>query len=235
MDINWTSIAWSATGGIIPALLWLWFWLREDSKRPEPRRLIALAFFAGMCTVVVAMPVEQYVQLYISNQTELFSAWSAIEETLKFLAALIAVLWSKENDEPIDSVIYMVTVALGFSAAENALFLYSPLSGNTLVQTFVTGDLRFVGATLLHVLSSATVGIALALAFYKSRLMKIVYAICGVILAALLHATFNFFILNTPQDQLLRTFVFVWAGILVLLAALEYVKRIKPRKRYRIS
>lgn len=235
MDINWTSIAWSATGGIIPALLWLWFWLREDSKRPEPRRLIALAFFAGMCTVVVAVPVEQYVQLYISNQTELFSAWSAIEETLKFLAALIAVLWNKENDEPIDSVIYMITVALGFSAAENALFLYSPLSGNTLVQTFVTGDLRFVGATLLHLLSSATVGIALALAFYKSRLMKIVYAIGGVILAALLHATFNFFILNTPQDQLLRTFVFVWAGILVLLAALEYVKRIKPRKRYRIS
>ena len=224
------SIAAAAAGGILPALAWLWFWRREDSAHPEPRRIIALAFFTGMITVALAIPLEQYVATLITNQTLIFTAWSAIEEILKFSVALIAVLWRKDNDEPIDAVIYMVTVALGFSAVENTLFLWSPLSGNTIFQTIITGNLRFVGATLLHVLSSATIGVALALTFYKSRSMKIVYGIGGVILAIVLHSSFNFLILNTPQSDLLRTFVFVWIGVVVLLAALEYVKRIHPRR-----
>ena len=222
------SIAAAAAGGILPALAWLWFWRREDSAHPEPRRIIALAFFTGMITVALAIPLEQYVATLITNQTLIFTAWSAIEEILKFSVALIAVLWRKDNDEPIDAVIYMVTVALGFSAVENTLFLWSPLSGNTIFQTIITGNLRFVGATLLHVLSSATIGVALALTFYKSRSMKILYGIAGVILAIVLHSSFNFLILNTPQSDLLRTFVFVWIGVVVLLAALEYIKRIHP-------
>jgi RsiW-degrading membrane proteinase PrsW (M82 family) len=222
------SIAAAAAGGVLPALAWLWFWLREDAEHPEPRRLIALAFFAGMVSVAFVIPLEQYVATLLPNQTLTFTAWSAIEEAMKFLAAFIAVLWRPDNDEPIDAVIYMVTVALGFSAVENTLFLWSPLAGNTIFQTIVTGNLRFVGATLLHLLSSATVGVALALAFYKPRAAKIRYAIVGVILAALLHSTFNFLILNTPQAYLLRTFVFVWIGVIVLLAALEFVKRIRP-------
>jgi RsiW-degrading membrane proteinase PrsW (M82 family) len=224
------SILAAAAGGILPALAWLWFWRREDAAHPEPRRLIALAFFAGMCTVAVAIPLEQYVGSLLQSQTLTFTAWSAIEETLKFLAALLVIFWRKDYDEPIDAVIYMVTVALGFSAVENTLFLWSPLAGNTILQTIITGNLRFVGATLLHVLSSATIGVSLAISFYKPRSVKIVYAIGGVILAALLHSSFNFLILNTPQADLLRTFVFVWIGVVVLLAALEYVKRIRPRR-----
>jgi len=228
MGADTTPLYAAIAGGILPALAWLWFWLREDNAHPEPRRLIALAFLAGMCTVAVAIPLEEYVATIIP-QAYTFTAWSAIEEILKFSGALLTVLWRKEDDEPVDSVIYMVTVALGFSAIENTLFLLSPLAGGSVAQTIITGDLRSIGATLLHVVSSATIGVALALAFYKPRLQKAIYAICGVILAVALHACFNFFILNTPQEYLLRTFVFVWTGVVVLLAVLEYVKRIKPR------
>jgi RsiW-degrading membrane proteinase PrsW (M82 family) len=224
------SILAAMAGGILPALAWLWFWLREDSKHPEPRRLIAIAFFTGMCTVAIAIPFEQFVGLFIHNQFLTFTAWSAIEEVLKLLAALAVIFWRKDYDEPIDAVIYMICIALGFSAVENTLFLWNPsLAGNTIAQEFITGNLRFVGATLLHVLSSAAIGVALALAFYKPRTVKILYGASGVILAILLHGAFNFLILNTPQAYLLRTFVFVWVGVVVLLAALEYVKRIHPR------
>jgi RsiW-degrading membrane proteinase PrsW (M82 family) len=215
-------------GGVLPALAWLWFWRREDSAHPEPRRLIALAFLAGMVAVGVVIPLEQYVGLFISDQTLKFSIWSALEEIVKYLMALVTVLWQYEDDEPIDVVIYMVTVALGFAAAENTLFLLSPLSGDTFMQTVQTGDLRFVGATLLHVLSSATVGVVLALSFYSPRISKFFHAVVGVILASLLHSAFNFLILNTPEDQMLRVFAFVWVGVVVLLAMLEYVKRIHP-------
>ena len=125
----------------------------------------------------------------------------------------------------------MIAVALGFAAAENTLFLISPIGGETFVQTFITGNLRFIGATLLHVLSSAVIGVALALSFYAAKRVKRRYMIVGVILACLLHSAFNFFILKTAEDSLFRTFSFVWLGVIALLAVLEYVKRIHPQWR----
>ena len=228
------SIGAAMAGGIPPALAWLWFWLREDTRNPEPRKLIALAFLAGMVAVATVIPLEKFVAPYLGAQTVVFATWSAMEEIMKFFWAKITVLRRREDDEPIDPVIYMVTVALGFAAAENSLFLLSPLSGETIVQTILTGNLRFVGATLLHVLSSAVIGVMLGMAFYKSKRIKRWYMVVGVILAALLHALFNFLILNTPEEHLLRTFGFVWIGLIVLLAVLEYIKRIHPiiRKRF---
>src|SRR3989344_9081591 len=113
----------AAAGGVLPALAWMWFWMREDKQNPEPRRVIALAFLAGMITVGVVIPIQQAVAAFLASTTVIFMAWSIIEEVAKYLAARLTVLRSKENDEPIDSVIYMVAVALGFAAAENALFL----------------------------------------------------------------------------------------------------------------
>lgn len=231
----------ATAGGILPALAWLWFWRREDSAHPEPRKLIALAFLSGMATVGIVIPIERFVQpiimdltmpaFFLSGQTLVFTAWSFIEEIMKFLAARWTVLKRRENDEPIDPVIYMVAVALGFAAAENTLFLLSPIGGDTFVQTFITGNLRFIGATLLHVLSSAVIGVALALSFYASKRIKRRYMIYGVILACVLHSAFNFFILNTAEESLFRTFSFVWLGVIGLLAVLEYIKRIHPRWR----
>ena len=226
-------------GGVLPALAWLWFWRREDSVHPEPRRLIALAFLAGMVAVAVVIPMEKFAASYLKTQelwiltaasttTLTFIIWSAMEEIIKYVMARLTVLHRREDDEPIDPVIYMVTVALGFAAAENTLFLLSPLSGDSLLQTILTGNLRFVGATLLHVLSSAVIGAAIGIAFYKPRKAKRLYLLGGVILAVLLHSSFNFLILNTPEEHLLRTFGFVWIGLVALLAVLEYIKRIHP-------
>jgi RsiW-degrading membrane proteinase PrsW (M82 family) len=172
--------------------------------------------------------MEKYVAPFLASTTLIFTVWSAMEEIVKYVMARLTVLRRREDDEPIDPVIYMVTVALGFAAAENTLFLLSPLSGDTLMQTLLTGNLRFVGATLLHVLSSAAIGVFLGLSFYKSKRIKRLYVVAGVILASLLHSTFNFLILNTPEQHLLRTFGLVWLGLIVLLAVLEYIKRIHP-------
>tara|TARA_B100000745_G_scaffold271617_2_gene199105 strand:- start:1925 stop:2401 length:477 start_codon:yes stop_codon:yes gene_type:complete len=143
---------------------------------------------------------------------------------MKYAAALLVVLWHKAVDEPIDLIIYMITVALGFAALENALFIFDPIVAGDTVRTLTTGKLRFLGSTLLHVLASGTVGVFLALAFYRSNTLKLVFGTLGLFIAIVLHAMFNFFIIDSNGETILGVFLFVWMGIIVLLLIFEKVK-----------
>ena len=45
--------------GVAPALCWLWFWLREDKEKPEPKGLITIMFIVGMISVIVVLPIQK--------------------------------------------------------------------------------------------------------------------------------------------------------------------------------
>ena len=216
--------------GLIPALFWLWFWLREDRAHPEPKMLIGTAFVAGMLIVPLVLPLQQFaMQRFVGDN--LIFVWVIIEEVLKYSAALIVILWNKAVDEPIDTILYMITIALGFAAVENSLFIFNPLTEGNYVDSFLTGNFRFLGSTLLHVLASGTVGIAMALSFYKRDSIKILSATLGLFIAIILHALFNFFIMDASGETVLGVFMFVWMGIIVLFLIFEKVKQIEIRHR----
>jgi protease PrsW len=234
------SILIAALGGIAPAIIWLLFWLRED-EHPEPRKIILLTFLFGMICVPLVLPFQYLIQKYIANSQDLSTIiltsstlawliiflWASIEEILKYIASHFVVLQRKEIDEPMDWVIYMISTALGFAAAENALFLLSPLLEGDMVQSIATGNLRFIGATLLHVLCSAVVGVFLAFAFYKTKHVKVIYRSLGVLSAILLHTVFNLFIIKDEQSTM-TVFSFVWIATILLILLLERIKRLKP-------
>jgi len=210
--------------GLIPALFWLWFWLREDKVKPEPLILIAITFIAGMAVVPLALPLQKYaIDLY--NGNNLVLVWVLIEEVLKYAVALSIILWNRAVDEPIDMVIYMVTLALGFAALENALFVLNPLAAGDYMNSAMTGSFRFLGATLLHVLASGTVGVFLAFTFYKNAWVKLVSGMLGLCLAIVLHALFNFFIMDASGETILGVFLFVWFGIIILFLLFEKIKQ----------
>jgi len=216
--------------GFIPALIWLFFWLREDTH-PEPLRLITLCFFAGQAIVFLALPLQRIVyDLIPTAQTLLFISWAGIEEILKFSAAWIIGIHAASDDEPVDALMYMITVALGFVALENTLFLFDPLSGGHIIESLITGNLRFLGASLVHVLSSGVVGIFLGFAFYSSRKVQILAGFVGVILATALHTYFNLFIIKQSESNLFLIFGFVWIGIIGLMLMFEKIKHILPNK-----
>ncbi len=224
MQSTYFAIAFLA--GLVPALFWLWFWLREDRVHPEPRTLIATSFIAGMLVVPLVLPLQEFAWNRFTGENLVF-VWVIIEEVLKYSAALIVVLWNRAVDEPIDCIIYMITIALGFSALENALFIFNPLATGDYVNSILTGNFRFLGATLLHVLASATVGVAMALVYYKNRIVKVISATLGLFLAVILHALFNFFIMDASGETVLGVFMFVWMGIIVLFLIFEKVKIIE--------
>jgi protease PrsW len=223
MEITPVTFAIAAVSGLVPALFWLWFWLREDKLRPEPLLLIAITFIAGMAVVPLALPLQKMaIELYVG--TNLVLAWVIIEEVLKYALAVLIILWNRAVDEPIDMIIYMIVIALGFAALENTLFLLSPLMSGDYLNSTLTGSFRFLGATLLHVLASGTVGVFLALAFYKSKVAQIAFGMIGLFLAIVLHALFNFFIIGASGETILGVFLFVWIGIIVLFLLFEKVK-----------
>jgi RsiW-degrading membrane proteinase PrsW (M82 family) len=222
------TIFFALVGGIIPALLWLWFWLQEDRLHPEPKSMIVRTFIAGMIAVPMVLPLEQFIQRQFGiNVTLVVLLWASAEELLKLAAAYFIAFVTKEYDEPIDAVTYMLTAALGFSAMENTLFLFSSISNTSLLTSFMTGNMRFIGATLLHVLCSGAIGFFMGVSFYKGWFGKKFGIIAGVAIAIAMHTLFNVYIINSIGTNIFVVFGAVWIAILILIAGFEKVKKIK--------
>ena len=209
--------------GIAPTGIWLSFWLLEDRCDPEPKRYIFYSFALGMLAVALALPLEQYAESFATG-FGLYLSWAAIEELLKFGAAYLAALRLPVFDEPLSGLIYLVTAALGFSFVENTLFLMPSIMDGNLLRAVATGDLRFIGATLVHTLASGVIGIALGLTYYAPASVRRLAALGGLILAILLHAYFNFFILKAGSSGTFFVFFCIWIGIIALLMFTERIK-----------
>lgn len=219
-------VIYSLIGGIIPAIFWLNFWLKED-RHQEPRGIIFGSFFIGMIAVLLAIPLEYFVNIFSPNYTTLtIFLWASIEEILKFGGAYFVALKTRFNDEPIDASIYLITSALGFAALENVLFLLGPLTDGDFAKGITTINLRFIGATLLHVVSSASIGVFIGMAFYKSKIIKKILTTFGILVAIILHTLFNSFIIGS-EHNIFVIFSGVWVGLVVVILILEHIKKIK--------
>jgi RsiW-degrading membrane proteinase PrsW (M82 family) len=121
-----------------------------------------------------------------------------------------------ELDEPTDAMIYMIISALGFAAIEN-IFLLTPLFDKDFTATINIAFSRFLGATLLHVLASATIGYYLALALHKpSKTFQLL--IHGFILAIILHGLYNIFIVQLEQN-----FAFIFPVALMIVSTIAAI------------
>ncbi|MEK7588807.1 MAG: PrsW family glutamic-type intramembrane protease [Patescibacteria group bacterium] len=216
-------------GGIIPSLLWLWFWLKEDKKAKEPKGLLTVIFILGMVSVVLVIPIQKFIQNNnFEHQTEL-ALWAGVEEIVKYLVVLIILYKTNYADEPIDWPIYMMTAALGFAAFENTLFLIKPLSLGDTTVGLLTGQLRFLGSTLLHAVSSGIVGIFLGLSLYFGNFIKKIYLIIGLVFAITLHTVFNFFIMKYEGTGFIKVFAFLWVVTVIIMLLFEKLRRMSSQ------
>ena len=224
-----SSIILAILAGVLPSLIWLWFWLREDCH-PEPRWLLISLFFGGLVAVIASIFLEKYIAENVLDTNIRYTIWAAIEEITKFIVVAAIALFTVYNDEPIDAMVYCIVVALGFAAIENVLFMLDPLSKGLVAQSLISNDMRFIGATLVHIASSATVGGALGLVFYRGRLAKSLALIAGLVVAVVLHTIFNLSIINSINvSDALQIFAWLWGAIVILMILFEEVKAVEPR------
>ncbi len=226
----YSSVFYSLIAGVLPSLIWLWFWLREDSKHDEPRWLLTISFIGGIVAVLFAIIIEEFIAEHVLDKNIKYTLWAATEEIAKFLALFIIVLTSKYNDKPLKPMIYCIVVALGFAAFENTLFLLEPVKMGEIAQSIITGNMRFIGATLVHIVSSASVGFAIGLSFYKNAMTKFVVISLGLLSAIAIHSAFNISIVNVENNDVLKIFAWIWLAVVILIMLFEEVKAVKRHR-----
>ena len=207
---------------LLPAAIWLFFFLRED-KHPEPKRLLAYTFAMGGLVTAPTLFVQAishafFTQFVYLGDVFIIAVLALIEEVFKFVAVYWAVAKRPELDEPVDYMIYMVVAALGFATIENLFIVGGRLDffgAEPLAGTLSTLSLRFVGATLLHTLSSALVGFYWAKGRFRNESAK--RLVEGLILATAMHSVFNYLVVRFQENLLLYpSFFLLIVGFFVL-------------------
>lgn len=221
--------------GLLPGLVWLIFFLRED-VHPEPAKMIAFTYVCGAMSalgaLVLQLASERALGATVITLPRLFEdnispfvAFAFIEECVKFIFVYAAVRKSKYFDEPIDAMIYMVTGALGFATVENVLLVFTARGTSEMFSIIL---LRFIGATLVHALGSGIIG------HYWARGIKFrmegKFVVAGVFLASVFHAVFNMLIVKFDDLLIYPTAFLMFAGFFVLydFEDLKKIEEIAP-------
>jgi len=185
IKINWISLLFVS---IFPGILWVWYFYRQDRYDPEPRRLIVRDFLWGILMVFPAGLLEAPFARYLTPQVSLFTLFlstifvvGVIEEGFKAYAVYRLHYNHPEFDEPVDGIIYGVTVGLGFAALEN--LFYTVLFG------YRVGLIRAVLTTLAHASFTGIFGYYLARAKETNSRYFIIY---GYFLVSILHGLYDF-------------------------------------------
>ena len=115
---------------IVPSFIILGFFFFSD-KFKEPKQTIAIVFFLGILICLPAGIINDFMYKTFNDGSDfserlsssfLSAAWS--EELLKFVILYFIVLRRNEFNEPMDGIVYGVTVSLGFATFENYDYVF---------------------------------------------------------------------------------------------------------------
>ncbi|HLV09596.1 MAG TPA: PrsW family glutamic-type intramembrane protease [Halanaerobiales bacterium] len=199
---------------ILPGILWVIYFYRQDRVNPEPLKLIIRDFSWGFLLVFPAGILESPFAGWLTAGTPPLKLFLAcvfvvgfIEEGLKSYAVYRLHYEHPDFDEPIDGIIYGVTLGLGFATFENLFY--------TILYGIQVGLTRAFLTTLAH---SAFTGI---FGSYLSRGRKeggkgIVWR--GFILVAFLHGLYDFLVISA--------YLILFTSIIIILLLQFYLARL---------
>ena len=213
---------------ILPSLLIVAFFVKSD-RFPEPTSQIIKIFMFGVFLCIPAFLINTELS-YIYANTDIdealissFLSAAPVEEVLKFTVLYSLVYKMKDFNEPIDGIVYGVTVSLGFATLENIYYVYF-LSDYFDTTSQSLALLRSFSAIPAHGIFGATMGyFFMKYAFIKKENNL---ALC-MIVPILLHGAYNYFAYNFFIIALLIVII-SW---IVLIRAFSRLKKSQKKKR----
>jgi RsiW-degrading membrane proteinase PrsW (M82 family) len=175
---------------IAPTLALLIYFYLKDEYNPEPISMIAKSFLLGMICIIPISFFQFVIHLELIkfsflNQALFFT--SIPEETLKWILFYVLIYSNKEFDEPIDGIVYAVSISLGFATIENILYLF-------------TYGVKFaLMRALFPVLSHCIFGIIMGYFYGKAKFsqnFKKLFFVLSLLIPILLHTNFDFLIIS---------------------------------------
>jgi len=162
----------------IPAAFWLGFFYLMDRDEPEPKQLVA-----GVCVLgaLIAGPLADFVQSQAVPPVPLsldgLSAFSLdrivyavlivglAQEMCKYAVVRYTIYMSREFDEPMDGIVYMMACGTGFAVWVN----YHRLSGQNHQVYLAIGAAQAVVTTLAHASFAGLLGYVMGRAKFSRR------------------------------------------------------------------
>lgn len=193
-------------GAVLPGILWLVFFIRED-LHPVPRRVLIYTFGAGAISSFFVLTFQFIFHEVASERTGwivILLGLAFIEEIFKFLSAYFAVWRDRNFKEPMHAMIFALAAALGFATVENIFALAGGISTFDFSSLYSAGYVlvvRFLGATMLHALAAGIVGYYWAKGTFKGHLFSQITL--GVLIATAVHTIFNYLVVTYQESDLM--------------------------------
>jgi len=199
----------------IPAVLWLGFFYLMDRHEPEPKQLVV-----GVCVLgtLIAAPLADFVQFQavppialevpglskLSLDHIVYGVFVAglSQEMCKYAVVRYTIYMSREFDEPMDGIVYMMACGTGFAVWVN----YHRLSSQSHSVYLSTGAAQAVVTTLAHASFAGMLGYVMGRAKFSRRSAPVrgTLIMLGLLGAAALNGQFavvESYVLQSGMEQ----------------------------------
>ena len=216
---------------IFPSLLIVFFFVSSD-KFKEPNKEIIKVFFYGILITIPAYFLNTYIGeiWYATNASEgLISSFltaAPVEESLKLAVLYFFVYKMKVFNEPIDGIVYGVTVSLGFATLENIYYVYL-LADYFETTSMALAIVRSFSAVPAHAVFGAFMGYF----FMKySFIKKGENSFFAFIVPFVLHGCYNLFV----SSNFYVAFLLIVISWIVALRMFSRLKKTQGKKKKRV-
>lgn len=185
---------------VLPAILIVIYFYMLDRYEREPLRLIVLCFVFGAISTYPALKMEEFGILDLSitasanplmTFTFAFLIVAFSEELMKFIFLRYYIFTKSDFNEPLDGIIYSVSISMGFAAMENILHIV--VRAEDFKEALEIGYSRSLTAVPAHAAFAMTMGYFAGLAKVQTQRESLLL-LTGFALAVILHGLYDFFI-----------------------------------------
>lgn len=174
---------------VIFPILFIFFLQKIDVFERDELKDIFYVFIFGcvasfFLAQIIYVPIRDYMvpENQCSDVMTCFFSVALPEEIIKIIPFVIVLKYRKFVDEPIDYLIYASASALGFAFMENIFYIYGSADKGAIVA------IRSFLPLVMHMVTSSIFAFGIFL-YMNSRKTK--YIFFGLIIASILHATYN--------------------------------------------